>query len=59
MAIQFPSLLVATTQREGGLGFAPGHKPTDVLTGLQVFLNSGTEANEGALKIARKIGKDR
>jgi len=59
MIIQFPSLFVATTQCEGGLGFAPGHEPTDALSGLQVFLNSGTEANEGALKIARKIGKDR
>jgi len=27
MVIQFPSLLVATTQREGGLDFAPGHEP--------------------------------
>ena len=54
------SLLVATTQREGGFGFAPGHQPTDPPSGLQVFFtNSGTEANEGALKIARKIGKDR
>jgi len=57
---QLASLLVATTQRKGGLGFAPGHQPTDPPSGLQVFFtNSGTEANEGALKIARKIGKDR
>jgi len=50
---------VATTQREGGLGFAPGHRPTDPSSGLQVFFsNSGTEANEGALKIARKTRKN-
>lgn len=54
------SLLVETTQREGGLGFAPGHQSTTPPSGLQVFVsNSGTEANEGALKIARKVGKDR
>lgn len=54
------SLLVTTTQREGGLGFAPGHQSADPPSGLEVFFsNSGTEANEGALKIARKIGKDR
>jgi len=58
--IQFPSLLVATTQRKGGLGFAPGHEPTDAPSGLQVFFsNSGMEANEGALKVTCKIGKDR
>jgi len=59
---QLTSLLVETTQHRGRLGFAPGHE----LTGssqqacrLQVFfLNSGTEASEGALKIAGKISKD-
>ncbi|KAJ7368045.1 acetylornithine aminotransferase [Mycena albidolilacea] len=50
-------LLVTLTQREGGLGFAPGTAPGP---GAKVFFsNSGTEANEGALKIARKVGKDR
>ena len=57
-------LLVTLTQKEGGLGFAPG---TDVSNNLQnaatvpkvFFANSGTEANEGALKIARKVGKER
>ncbi len=58
-APRLASLLVETTQREGGLGFAPGHKSTIPPSGLQVFVsNSGTEANEGALKIARKVGKD-
>ncbi|KXN87909.1 Acetylornithine aminotransferase, mitochondrial [Leucoagaricus sp. SymC.cos] len=59
-APQLASLLVATTQREGGLGFASGHQSTSPPGGLQVFFsNSGTEANEGALKIARKVGKER
>lgn len=51
-------LLVSLTQSEGGLGF-----PAQSLThpgGAKVFFaNSGTEANEGALKIVRKVGKDR
>ncbi|KAJ7117359.1 acetylornithine aminotransferase [Mycena crocata] len=56
-APRLAELLVTLTQREGGLGFAPG---TDPAEGAKVFFsNSGTEANEGALKIARKVGKDR
>jgi len=56
-APQLAELLVTLTQREGGLGFAPGTSPS---AGAKVFFsNSGTEANEGALKIARKVGKDR
>ncbi|KAJ7591261.1 acetylornithine aminotransferase [Mycena floridula] len=48
-------LLVTLTQKEGGLGFSPGDKgPAKVF-----FSNSGTEANEAALKIGRKVGKDR
>ncbi|KAJ6629241.1 acetylornithine aminotransferase [Mycena sp. CBHHK59/15] len=51
-------LLVTLTQRAGGLGFAPG--TTSTSGGAKVFFsNSGTEANEGALKIARKTGKAR
>jgi len=43
------------TRHEGGLGFVAGDP-----AGAKVFFaNSGTEANEGALKIARKVGKDR
>ncbi|KAG6832919.1 hypothetical protein H0H92_004803 [Tricholoma furcatifolium] len=50
--------LVKVTQAEGGLGYAPGSEGGDL--GSKVFFsNSGTEANEGALKIARKVGKDR
>ncbi|KAG6817217.1 hypothetical protein H0H87_011575 [Tephrocybe sp. NHM501043] len=50
--------LVTATQAEGGLGFVTGTQPSD--SGAKVFFsNSGTEANEGALKIARKVGKDR
>lgn len=55
-------LLVTTTQRDGGLGYAPGTTEADTNNkpGAKVFFaNSGTEANEGALKIARKVGKDR
>ncbi|KAF7353007.1 5-aminolevulinate synthase [Mycena venus] len=56
-APRLAELLVTLTQREGGLGFSPG---TASSPGAKVFFsNSGTEANEGALKIARKVGKDR
>lgn len=50
-------MLVTLTQAEGGLGFAPSSSSS---SGAKVFFsNSGTEANEGALKIARKVGKER
>ncbi|RPD61855.1 acetylornithine and succinylornithine aminotransferase [Lentinus tigrinus ALCF2SS1-7] len=55
-------LLITLTQSEGGLGWAPGssHPPTSGSGGAKVFFsNSGTEANEGALKVARKVGKER
>lgn len=52
-------LLVTLTQSEGGLGFAPGSAYTSDSGAKVFFANSGTEANEGALKIARKVGKDR
>ena len=55
-------LLITLTQSEGGLGWAPGssHPPKDGTGGAKVFFaNSGTEANEGALKVARKVGKTR
>jgi acetylornithine aminotransferase len=46
--------LIEKTKESSGLGMSPG---SDV--GGKVFLaNSGTEANEGALKLARKHGKD-
>ncbi|KAF8974622.1 pyridoxal phosphate-dependent transferase [Flammula alnicola] len=48
--------LVQLTQSEGGLGFRGGEAAGG--EGLKVFFaNSGTEANEGALKIARRYGK--
>jgi len=51
---------VTTTQAEGGLGFSAGTVPSPGSHSAKVFFaNSGTEANEGALKIARKVGKDR
>lgn len=47
--------LVEGTRESGGLGLKAGEKG-----GAKVFFaNSGTEANEGALKFARKVGKDR
>lgn len=54
-------LLVTLTREEGGLGLSTGDiNPAPEGTGAKVFFaNSGTEANEGALKIARKVGKDR
>ena len=55
-------LLITLTQSEGGLGWTPGssHPPTNGTRGAKVFFaNSGTEANEGALKVARKVGKAR
>ncbi|KIY45850.1 acetylornithine and succinylornithine aminotransferase [Fistulina hepatica ATCC 64428] len=55
-APKLAQLLVTLTQKNGGLGFSPGTTEG----GAKVFFaNSGTEANEGALKIARKVGKDR
>ena len=54
------SLLVTLTQREGGLGCPTGTQHSAGIPGAKVFFcNSGTEANEGALKVARKVGKDR
>jgi acetylornithine aminotransferase len=65
-------LLVTLTQREGGLGFPAGtHAPPSEQPGADAaapaggsgakvfFANTGAEANEGALKVARKVGKDR
>jgi acetylornithine aminotransferase len=47
--------LVEVTKRDGGLGWNAG----DTDGGARVFFsNSGTEANEGAFKFIRKIGKD-
>ncbi|RDB23277.1 Acetylornithine aminotransferase, mitochondrial [Hypsizygus marmoreus] len=53
---QLAELLVTLTQREGGLGLATGSNANHAKV---FFANSGTEANEGALKIARSVGKDR
>ncbi|KAJ3485101.1 hypothetical protein NLJ89_g11928 [Agrocybe chaxingu] len=58
-------LLVTLTGAEGGLGNA-SNSAAGSNTGGQTanggakvfFANSGTEANEGALKIARRVGKD-
>ncbi|KAF8592515.1 acetylornithine aminotransferase, partial [Ramaria rubella] len=58
--------LVRLTQSEGGLGWSPLRVAQDSNDeasrgkGAKVFFsNSGTEANEGALKIARMAGKHR
>ncbi|KAL4075768.1 pyridoxal phosphate-dependent transferase [Scleroderma yunnanense] len=57
-APKLAELLVTLTASEGGLGFPVGS--SSAASGAKVFFaNSGTEANEGALKIARKVGKDR
>lgn len=61
-AARLAQLLVTLTQSEGGLGWPQGklHSEKNKPEGLKVFFaNSGTEAVEGALKIARKVGKDR
>jgi len=55
-------LLVTLTQREGGLGWEAGssQSASSAHHGAKVFFsNTGTEANEGALKVARKVGKER
>ncbi|SAM85370.1 related to acetylornithine aminotransferase precursor [Ustilago bromivora] len=51
--------MVTLTHKHGGMGFEKGTKPsTPDSAGLKVFLaNSGTEANEAALKFARKAAK--
>ncbi|KAG9313762.1 pyridoxal phosphate-dependent transferase [Chiua virens] len=57
-APKLAELIVTLTQQHGGLGFPAGSSPST--TSAKVFFaNTGTEANEGALKIARKVGKDR
>jgi len=61
-APKLAELLVTLTETNGGLGYATGSTSPSSSTkhGANVFFaNSGTEANEGALKIARKVGKDR
>lgn len=62
-ATALAELIVSLTQREGGLGWLSSSAPSSdsqPSSGAKVFFaNSGTEANEGALKIARKVGKDR
>lgn len=58
-------LLVESTKRLGGMGFPPASAEASTddkmdphSSGLKVFFaNSGTEANEGALKFVRKWGK--
>lgn len=57
-AVRLAEMLVTLTQKEGGLGWAPGSPPSPCGGAKVFFTNSGTEANEGALKVARKVGKD-
>ncbi|KAF5322529.1 hypothetical protein D9619_000988 [Psilocybe cf. subviscida] len=50
--------LVRTTQTEGGVGYARGGTRDATPSKIKVFFaNSGAEANEGALKVARRYGK--
>lgn len=53
--------MIELTKRDGGLGWKAGaNENHDDSKGAKVFFsNSGTEANEGALKIARMAGKMR
>jgi acetylornithine aminotransferase len=56
---ELAQLVVETTRQHGGLGFASGGKEQRGEGGAKVFFsNSGTEANEGAIKFARKYGKE-
>jgi acetylornithine aminotransferase len=56
---ELAKLVVETTKQHGGLGFAKGGKEQRGEGGAKVFFsNSGTEANEGAIKFARKYGKE-
>jgi acetylornithine aminotransferase len=52
------TLIVDLTKRDGGLGWSPGSDGHSKSAKV-FFTNSGTEANEGALKFARKIAKER
>ncbi|GJJ07368.1 hypothetical protein Clacol_001570 [Clathrus columnatus] len=59
-AAKLAALLIELTKRDGGLGWRAGETTSDNGKGAKVFFsNSGTEANEGALKIARMAGKMR
>ncbi|KAH8113394.1 acetylornithine and succinylornithine aminotransferase [Phellopilus nigrolimitatus] len=58
-ATDLAELLIGLTQREGGLGYAPGSSSGGSAGAKVFFANSGTEANEGALKVVRKVGKER
>lgn len=56
---ELAKLLVETTRAEGGLGLAREDGKDGSSGGAKVFFsNSGTEANEGAIKFARKYGKE-
>lgn len=52
-------LLVHQTREHGGLGFKAGNDGNKEEGAKVFFTNSGTESNEGALKFARLIGKNR
>jgi acetylornithine aminotransferase len=52
---ELAKLLIDLTREHGGLGMTPDGKEG----GKVFFSNSGTEANEGALKFARKYGKEK
>ncbi|CAO1635124.1 unnamed protein product [Parajaminaea phylloscopi] len=52
---ELASKMVELTRQKGGLGMAKGQEEENSKQQLKVFLaNSGTEANEAALKFARK-----
>lgn len=60
---ELAKLLVENTRQHGGLGLNVAGQPKPERSGQSAggrvfFSNSGTEANEGALKFARKYGKE-
>lgn len=53
------NLLVSLTKEHGGLGLTPESSTAANSSGKVFFANSGTEANEGALKFVRKFAKEK
>ncbi|KAL7413244.1 pyridoxal phosphate-dependent transferase [Mrakia frigida] len=52
------NLLVSLTKSHGGLSLTPSSTTSTSTSAKVFFANSGTEANEGAMKFVRKFAKD-